>query len=288
MTKRLMYPWNPQFVSASRMFDPLTSLAEKLGGFKGSWPSLEACQALLSEHGEPILTQNGTPVKIVAQGPHPVGLEEQYATRIYLTGEIQTRTENWHDFFQLLTWLIFPKTKATINAVHHHAAKARYSDELDNEHRSPIENMLSLFDEGGAIITCSDESLLHMIRGFDWKNLFWWHREMLSSAMNCTIFGHALYEKALTPYIGMTANCVLLPVDTAFFIKTLPEKIKWIDERLAMLLLNDPGYRTPQALSPFPILGMPGWDPLNKHEHYYDNTAYFRPGRTRNRPIDPV
>jgi len=32
-------------------------------------------------------------------------------------------------------------------------------------------------------------------------------------------------------------------------------------------------------LSPLPLLGVPGWAMDNEHAEYYDNTAYFRPGR---------
>jgi hypothetical protein len=30
-----------------------------------------------------------------------------------------------------------------------------------------------------------------------------------------------------------------------------------------------------------PLLGVPGWSADNESESYYDNTAYFRPGRQR-------
>lgn len=263
------------------MFEPLLSFAHKLAAFKDGWPNLDDYQALLAECPEPILAQNGIPLKIVAQGSRAVSLEEQYASRIYLTGEIQTRIGNWHDFFQLLTWLIFPKTKAAINAIHHQAAAERFANATEHGRRSPIENMLSLFDEGGAIVACSDENLLQMIRDFDWKNLFWQHRAALIDKMNCILFGHALYEKALTPYIGMTANSVLLPVNSDFFYKTMDEKIKTIDELLSRVFLDDGYYRDTQALSPLPILGMPGWDAHNVHESYYANTRYFRPGRAK-------
>ena len=274
-------PWNPQFIFRSRMFDPLMPLAQRLAVFNDGWPSLDDYQHLLAEHPEPILTHHGIPLKIAAQGPRPVCLEEQYASRIYLTGEIQTRRRNWHDFFQLLTWLTFPKTKAAINAMHHHAAKARFAGTMDGGRRSPVENMLSLFDEGGAIVVCSEPSLLQMMRDFDWKNLFWRHRAELVSTMNCIIFGHALYEKALAPYVGMTANSLLLPVDATFFSKTMHEQIKWIDEQSATVFINDRHYRSPRALAPLPILGLPGWDPCNELESYYNNTSYFRSGRTK-------
>ena len=282
MTKLINPPWNPQFLVNSPMFEPLITFAHKLAVLKDGWPNLDDYQALLMQHPESILTRNGIPLRIAAQGPRPRCLEEQYASRIYLTGEIQTRAGNWHDFFQLLTWLIFPKTKAAINAIHHQAATERFVGGTDNDgRRSPIENMLSLFDEGGAIVVCSDAKLLQMIREFDWKNLFWKHRATLIEKMNCIIFGHALYEKALTPYVGMTANSVLLPVDPGFFSKPIDEKIKIIDELLSIIFINGNNYRDTQALSPLPILGMPGWDAHNAHESYYDNTRYFRPGRTK-------
>ena len=279
MAKLINSAWDPQFMFRSPMFEPLLPLAHKLADFTYGWPSLHDYQTILTQHPEPILTQNDLPLTIVAQGEPPKSPEQQYASRIYLTGEIQTRVDNWHDFFQLLTWLTFPKTKAAINAIHHHAATARFKGDTDNGRRSPIENMLSLFDEGGAIVVCSDATLLQMIRGFDWKNLFWQHRAALGDKMNCIIFGHALYEKALTPYVGMTANSVLLPVDPDFFSQTMEEKIKTIDELLSIVFINDGNYQNPQALSPLPILGMPGWDACNAHENYYDNTRYFRPGR---------
>ena len=265
----------------SPMFEPLQSFTQSLAVFRNGWPSLDDYQTLLAERPEPILTQSGMPLKIAAQGRRPQCLEEQYASRIYLTGEIQTRAANWHDFFQLLTWLSFPKTKAAINAIHHHAATERFAGAADNGRRSPLENMLSLFDEGGAIVAYADAELPQMIRGFDWKNLFWQRRTGSLENMNCIIFGHALYEKALTPYIGMTANSVLLAVDPGFFLKAMDEKIKTIDEMLSIVFINDSYYRSPQALSPLPILGMPGWDARNAHESYYDNTGYFRPGRAK-------
>ena len=91
--------WDPQFMCRSPMFEPLQSFTQSLAVFRNGWPSLDDYQTLLAERPEPILTQSGMPLKIAAQGRRPQCLEEQYASRIYLTGEIQTRAANWHDFF---------------------------------------------------------------------------------------------------------------------------------------------------------------------------------------------
>jgi hypothetical protein len=277
----LKQKWDTNFVSFSPIFSPLSYWAEKFSGFKEGWPGLDDYQAILSAAPEPILTQKGKVLKIVQQEGKPGHFTEHYAPRIYLTGEIQTRTENWHDFFQFLTWFMFPKTKAVINAIHIPAAQSRIEKEIDLGRRSPIENMLSLFDEGGAVILCSDDSLLQLIRDFKWKELFWQRRDELQSKLKLITFGHALYEKGLSPYVGMTANCILFHVDENIMHQTNQQQLDYIDNELAALFSKAETYKKPKDLSPFPLLGLPGWDKDNINEVYYDNTNYFRPGRNR-------
>ncbi|MCK4865821.1 MAG: DUF3025 domain-containing protein [Gammaproteobacteria bacterium] len=273
--------WDVDFVSFSPIFSPLKIWAENFSQFKDGWPGLADYQAVLSALPKPILTQNGKALKIVEQDGKPGHFSEHYAPRIFLSGEIQTRTENWHDFFQFLTWFMFPKTKAIINAIHIPAAQERIESETDLGRRSPIENMLSLFDEGGAVILCSDDSMLQLIRDFKWKELFWHRRDELETKLNLVTFGHALYEKGLSPYVGMTANCILLSVDENILQQTNQQQLDYIDNELAALFSKGDPYKKPKDLSPFPLLGLPGWDKDNVNESYYDNTNYFRPGRKR-------
>lgn len=272
--------WDANFVSFSPIFSPLSFWAEKFSGFSESWPGLEDYQTILSALPHPILTQSGKALKIVKQDGKPGHFSEHYAPRIYLSGEIQTRTQNWHDFFQFLTWFMFPKTKAVINSIHIPAAQTRIEDKTDLGKRTPIENMLSLFDEGGAVILCSDNSLLDLIRDFKWKELFWLRRDELNSKLKLIAFGHALYEKGLSPYVGMTANCILLHVDENIIQQTNQQQLNWIDNELAQIFQKGSLYIKPKDLSPFPLLGLPGWDKNNEEESYYDNVNYFRPGRS--------
>lgn len=275
--------WDADFVSFSPIFAPLKFLANKFTKFEDGWPGLADYQAVLSALPHPILTQSGKALKIVQQDGKPGHFSEHYAPRIYLSGEIQTRTENWHDFFQFLTWFMFPKTKAIINAIHIPAAQARIENNTDLGKRSPIENMLSLFDEGGAVILCSDDSMLQLIRDFKWKELFWQRRDELEKKLKLVTFGHALYEKGLSPYVGMTANCILLPVDESILQQPNQQQLDYVDNELASLFSAGEPYKKPKDLSPFPLLGLPGWDKNNENESYYDNTDYFRPGRNRKR-----
>lgn len=274
--------WDANFVSFSPVFSPLRFWAEKFSHFKDGWPGLADYQTLLSALPQPILTLNGQVLKIVEQDGKPGHFSEHYAPRIYLSGEIQTRTENWHDFFQFITWFMFPKTKATINAIHIPAAQSRIEEQTDLGRRSSIENMLSLFDEGGAVILSSDNSLLQLIRDFKWKELFWQRRDDVNSKLKLVTFGHALYEKGLSPYVGMTANCILFHVDEKLLQQTNQQQLDWIDNELAKLFLAGEPYKKPKDLAPFPLLGLPGWDEDNEMESYYDNVNYFRPGRSNN------
>lgn len=279
--------WCPGFAQRSPLFEPLRPACMSGGApafarFTQDWPDLDAYQQLLDAQPEPIRTQSGQALRIVPQDGRPQRFEEHYAPRIHQTGELQTRRANWHDFFQLLTWLIFPKTKAVINALHVPHARARLADpdhRADPGRRTPLENMLSLFDEGGAVVLASDASLLQLIRDFQWKTLFWERRADLAHDLRCITFGHAVYEKALRPYIGMTANAILLEVDTEFLSRPLAALLPALDARLAALFACGDRYTQPRDLQPFPILGMPGWDPANSNPAYYDNAQYFRPGR---------
>lgn len=271
-------PWVADLAQCSPLFAPLSSLLQRFEYFS-TWPALADYQQLLDEWPQPVLTLASKQLKIVAQEGKPDCFEAHYAPRIYHTGELQTRSENWHDFFQLLTWLVFPKTKALINSLHLPAAQMRFEC---GEHgrRSPLENMLSLFDEGGAIIISSDESLLQLIRDFQWQELFWKRRAELITKLRCVVFGHALYEKGLAPYLGMTANGILLPAAIDFFTWPQAMQLQWVDEQLMQIF--DRGVLTqPQDLAPFPILGLPGYDAANENAEYYANIRYFRLGRSR-------
>lgn len=242
------------------------------------WPSLAALQQLVTEQQPLVVTATGAPLRVVAQGGRPEEYLHRYESRIHHWGELQTRSENWHDLFQLLSWLRFPHAKAVITELHMVEAERRYRQGADPSRRTPLENGLTLFDEGGAIVVSDRPELLALIQRFQWHDLFWQRRSELAHHLACIGFGHALWEKGLTPYIGLTAHVLLLEVAPSFFTDSPEERYRLLDGELAAQLRHSV-IVAPISLQPLPILGLPDWDAANRIESYYFNRAYFRQGR---------
>lgn len=194
-------------------------------------------------------------------------LKQNYEVELFENGNIATREYNWHDYFNLCVWVSYPRTKAAINYLHYSEIKNK-----KQKNRTSLENAMTIFDENGVVVLCSDEKLLDMTRRHEWKKLFWDYREDVKHKMHIAIIGHSLYEKFLNPYIGMTAHAVLWHVEEVNL-----EKYE-LDARLAQEL-NSKIYSSPKSLQPLPILGYPDWFSENKYAEFYDDTRYFRPLR---------
>jgi hypothetical protein len=192
-------------------------------------------------------------------------LEMGYEQRIYLEGLIATRRHNWHDFFNAMVWHTFPKIKSAINGVHYREILKQSSSQ-----RSRKRDLLTLFDESGAIIL-ANQPILHFIQEHQWQSLFIDHRNSwLNGDIQIITFGHALYEKYLDPYIGMTAQTLLLEKDPLS-----DNCLADVDKKLSDALLTDKYLNNKKSLSPLPLLGIPNWY-LNQGLDFYNNTHYFR------------
>jgi hypothetical protein len=98
--------------------------------------------------------------------------------------------------------------------------------------------------------------------------------------MRFFLFGHALYHKALDPFIGMTGKAVLLKVADGFAQLPLDCQVAATDRLLATHLWDRTRMSHGRELSPLPVLGVPGWWGANEQESFYEDTGYFRPGRS--------
>ena len=263
--------WNTDWLNRSDMFAPLRAVGARLPDI--GWPNPALLNALADDAGR-VVNAQGLRVRFVPQTPKSKNFQDGFEPRAFLKGEVQLRPLDWHDLFNALVWMTFPTAKAVINARHYESLAAGQTG-----NRPPARDALTLFDEEGVVVISTDAGLLALVREFRWKELFWKRREEVRKRMRFLLFGHALYHKALDPFVGMTGKAVLLKVPDAFAQLPLNSQIAESDRLLAAHVWDRTRLSHGRELSPLPVLGVPGWWGGNEQENFYENTDYFRPGR---------
>lgn len=218
----------------------------------------------------PVSLDSGIEVRFVP----PQADGQAYECRVWERGEVETRPENWHDFFNALVWLSFPHTKRAVTAAH--VAAMRPAGEV----RGSVRDALTHFDECGIVVLSRRPALLDLLRAFEWKRLFVEHRDEVIAHMRFVVFGHATYEALLSPFRGLTAKAVLYDADDAWFALSEAARLAAVDARLAADLASG-HYVRPRDFQPLPLLGIPGVTPDSESPAYYDDAWQFRPGRRR-------
>ncbi len=270
--------WDPDCLERSPMYQPLLAGAPPRGA---DWPGHGELQRALDARVPPVRNARGMPLCVVPPGPRRGGPAEKYEARIFLEGALPVRPGDWHDYFNVLAWLAFPRAKAALNARHH--AELGRQHAAGSRNRGPVQDALTLFDESGVIVAASDDGLLALLREWRWKELFWERRADLAARMLFFVFGHALYEKALRPFPGITSRGILLEVEPGLLAVPLAQQVEQLDARAASWIADRKRLNGTRELAVVPILGVPGWHPDNDRESFYDNTDYFRPARSRER-----
>ncbi|MGQ0545415.1 MAG: DUF3025 domain-containing protein [Betaproteobacteria bacterium] len=184
-----------------------------------------------------------------------------YELRVFETGEVATRAGSLHDWFNALAWLAFPRTKARVNAMHAGAIPGERGG------RGRLRDLLTLFDEGGALVACDDEALNALLRGHRWRSLFWESRARVLASMRVLVLGHAVLEKSLDPWPAITCKAIFIPAGGD------------ADAHAAGWLRGLAADATPRSLAALPVFGYPGWLPANADAAFYDDARFFRPRR---------
>ena len=234
------------------------------------WPT----HAQLTTAAAGVSTSRGRAVRFVNPREHTDRERRYYEQRIADTGEVETRANHWHDLFNALAWITWPRAKAAINA--QHAAILEERGEEEAKHRSPARDALTLFDEGGVVVASSSPELLKLVKDFEWKELFWHRRRELEQRMRFFAFGHALCEQALAPYLGMVAKTVFIAVDDEFLALPGEAQVARADRLVAVHFSDRANFPSPKAMAPMPVLGVPGWHPDTALESFYDDAKHFR------------
>jgi hypothetical protein len=212
-----------------------------------------------------------------AAGPGFATLAKPAAYELHIAehGVVPTRPEDWHDAFNALCWLAWPRTKRAINRGHCQILRA--GGEAERRRRSPARDVLTLLDEGGAIMLCSRPEPMELLLARRWQELFVDARELLTQHARLLLLGHASLDELRQPRLGITAKCLVFEVG--------PDVIALDDRRLrahadllAAARLDDPALLgRGRDYPPLPLLGWPGWHPDNADLRWYaDHPGYFR------------
>ncbi|WP_342807438.1 DUF3025 domain-containing protein [Alteromonas sp. M12] len=232
--------------------------------------------------------------------------EDYYETIIFKDKIIPTRPNSWHDLFNGLIWLNFPKTKTLLNEWH--VEDIQSHGLTPRTHRR---NQITLFDECGVILAVSDPQICENLSNHQWQKVFIEDRhkwanynsylhhdlERLNNqdshvknnqdshvkmpAAKAFVFGHANYEMLLNPFIGLTGKWLAIRVDNSFFEENYDRQLTILDSAIYDLLNRKHLLSNSRKLSPIPLLGIPGWHLANENEDFYMNQDYFRPARSK-------
>ncbi len=244
-------------------FDPYRALLDALGMTHAQPAPDPACldrlNALAAERGT---TQAaGLPLRFGV--PDGRLSARDYETHILQSGQVPTRADTWHDVMNALVWLRFPRFKSALNAAHGEAMTV-----ATNTLRCRRRDALTVLDESGVWVISRNPDLPALLAAGEWLALFRDRRHAVETDMRCVMVGHALLEKALSPYPSMTGKCLMLLSESL----DIDSADKWAAAALDAV-------ESPRQLAPLPVQGVPGWDAANADAAYYANQAVFRPAR---------
>lgn len=229
---------------------------------------LNACAA-----SRPYLPRSDSGAAIEFVSPVVSRHRADYEPEILLTGAVPTRTASRHDAFNALCWIAFPAFKRACNALHaaQLAGDARSTRRME---RGALRDALTLLDESGVIVLCTDFALADLLVRREWKALFVDRRAEAKNALRFLVCGHALYEKLLDPYPAITGRALVIPAPASLFGREFDAQRAFGDQNAARLLRA--GITTTQ-IPPLPLAGIPGWAPANEAAAFYDDVSVFRP-----------
>ncbi|KAL9650492.1 hypothetical protein ABK040_004711 [Willaertia magna] len=213
-----------------------------------------------------------------------------YENFIFKNCKIPTRENNLHDFYNMLIWLTFTKTKSYFNYLH-------LKNSNNTKNRTTLQNFITLLDECGVLIFVKNNYFNFFkenLENMKFKDLFFKNKKEIIDNCHFIIIGHSIFEMLTTkPYIGYTTKCLILNINDLQFNEiqsiTINDNIKEylnnfqknIDFIFYEYLENNNTKLIPSNLLPLPILGIPNWWKENEKEEFYENKNYFRESKSR-------
>lgn len=232
-------------------------------------PDLAQLNLWLAQSDPQPLSARGRPIRFVAPESSAFGYEE----RCFATGEVVTRLDNWHDYFNALVWMRFPQTKAALNAVHARIMRSGNA----GAGRGPVRDAATQFDESGIVVASADPSLLDLLARRSWHELFWQRRADVVKNMRFLVFGHGLYDALRAPFYRICGRAATFEVGREVIERDARGQCEYLDAILAQRFADGRWYPRPRALLALPLLGIPGVTAENECPEYYEDTEQFRP-----------
>lgn len=251
---------SPAQLALARLFEPFADWLTR-------WPALPRVaelDAFADEIGRP-QSASGAAIHFVAEDA------ANYEKSIFDTGRVPTREGSWHDFFNALVWLRFPKTKAALN--HRHVRHLR-----EDAPRGPLRDAATQFDECGVVVLSLDRQVNALLDAQAWVEALWDRRAALRGT-RFLVFGHASLDVLREPHFGLCGKALYLDAPASLAAAPLASWIAFADDTLAVRFKNDGFCASPRALAPLPLLGVPGVTAANECRDYYLDTRQFRPRR---------
>ena len=246
-----------------------------------------------------------TDLCFVPQSELPKG--QAYEAFIHAEQRIPTR-DNLHDFFNGLCWLRFGRSKRRLNQLQ----AQEIARQGVGQARGALRDALTVFDEN-AVIMQTPDGPWQALNARDWIHLFV-HQRHQWSQVRIDVFGHALLEKLVQPYVAITGHAwrvvpthaVPAPqlepgapsAPTHMSMHGLPHSIANLNPNLNLnpninldadadaqldnwlcASLHEDHLRR-KAFAPLPVLGVPGWWAAIETEGFYAQTHVFRAPRT--------
>ena len=256
-------PWREDFAGTLAFTPPFAHLLPWCDALRGPvWPELATLNRLAA--AQDLRNAAGLPIHFIAQRQR-CG-QRDYEAGILATGAVPSREHNWHDLLNALCWLAFPRSKAGLNRVQ--CATLGASEKPGDAPRGTRSDAATLFDESGLILAGTDDGMAELLATRQWRRAFVENRAAWGT-LRVYAIGHAVLEKLLSPWPGITAKCLFLRLPEGASLPVLDEAVAhaWEAGRVSR----------PADLFPVPVLGIPGWSQANTDPAFYDDELVFRP-----------
>lgn len=225
--------WSAAARSESPWYFPIRRAWDALAN-SASFPGVDALNAVYQRELAPRadVPPEARALRFVAAGPkprrrgrQPIDLASLYEGRIVLRGEVPTRADDWHDFFNTLSFVAFPRAKWALHARQYRLLADRVAPDALRlpAARTREQDALALFDEGGVALVVEPDVVADLgpdNRALDEVALALWR----AGRARLVPFGHALYEHLVE---GLPCPLAMLHAVSLDFRALTPER--WLD-----------------------------------------------------------